>query len=86
MYIDLKLKTYEELQFEVQNLIIKNYSLQQENKQLRKQKEELKEYLLYQLESFDFEKDIKARMLCSMVLVMLNKDKINELEGDNNDY
>ena len=33
-----------------------------------------KEYLEYQLTQFDFEKDIKARMLCAMTLILLGDD------------
>ena len=39
---------------------------------------ETTEYLKYQLSNLDFEKDIKARMLCSMVIVMLEWKELKE--------
>lgn len=39
---------------------------------------EIKEYLKYQVENLDFEKDTKAKMLGSMILVMLDKEELKE--------
>ena len=36
---------------------------------------EVREYIEYQLENLDFEEDTKAKMLCAMVLVLLDKEK-----------
>lgn len=43
--------------------------------ELKKQKDDVVEYIKYQLPNFDFEKDIKARMLGSMIIVMLDEDE-----------
>lgn len=43
--------------------------------EVKKQKDDVVEYIKYQLSNFDFEKDIKARMLGSMIIVMLEKDE-----------
>jgi peptidoglycan hydrolase CwlO-like protein len=45
-----------------------------QNKELQTKIDEITEYLKNQLEYLDFEKDIKARMLGSMVLVFLDKE------------
>lgn len=49
------------------------WELQEELKQLKKQKDDVVEYIKYQLSNLDLEKDedIKAKMLGSMILVML---------------
>ena len=39
---------------------------------------QIKEYLKYQVENLDFEKDTKAKMLGSMILVMLDKEGLEE--------
>lgn len=45
-----------------------------QNKELQTKIDEITEYLKNQLEYLDFEKDMKARMLGSMVLVFLDKE------------
>ena len=50
-----------------------NMLLKKENKELKKQKNDVVEYIKYQLSNLDFKKeeDMKAKMLGSMILVML---------------
>lgn len=57
--------------------------LQQENQQLKKQKDDVVEYIKYQLSNLDFKKDedMKAKMLGSMILVMLeDKRMLGEID------
>lgn len=61
------------------------WKVNQENKKLKKENQRLNnisnetvEYLKYQLSCLDFEKDIKARMLCSMTIVMLEQKELKE--------
>lgn len=59
--------------------------LQKENQQLKKQKDDVVEYIKYQLSNLDFEKDedMKAKMLGSMILVMLeDKRMLGEIENE----
>ena len=54
-----------------------------ENQQLKKQKDDVVEYIKYQLSNLDFEKneDMKAKMLGSMILVMLeDKRMLGEID------
>lgn len=56
----------------------------QENQQLKKQKDDVVEYIKYQLSNLDFEKyrDMKAKMLGSMILVMLEDNRmLGEIDG-----
>ena len=52
--------------------------LEQEIDRLNNIINEIKEYLKYQVENLDFEKDTKAKMLGSMILVMLDKEELKE--------
>lgn len=72
--IDLKLKTYDELTFEIAQLNTDKYLLEQKLKQKDNIIKEVREYIKYQLEHLDFEKDTKAKILGAMVLVMLDKE------------
>lgn len=65
--VDILLSEYEKL---------KEY--EKENQRLNNILNETTEYLKYQLSCLDFEKDIKARMLCSMVIVMLEWKELKE--------
>lgn len=65
--VDILLSEYEKL---------KEY--EKENQRLNNVLNETIEYLKYQLSCLDFEKDIKARMLCSMVIVMLEWKELKE--------
>lgn len=74
-------------QDDVQNII---NSYDKDIKKMKQQEKEInrlnniinqiKEYLKYQLENLDFEKDTKAKMLGSMILVMLDKEGLKEDE------
>ena len=60
-------------------------NLQQENQQLKKQKNDVVEYIKYQLSNLDLEKeeDMKAKMLGSMILIMLED---NRMLGEIDEY
>ena len=57
---------------------ITDISLLDENQQLKKQKDDVVEYIKYQLSNFDFykEQDMKAKILGTMILVMLEDKKM----------
>lgn len=52
--------------------------LEKENQQLKKQKDDVVEYIKYQLSNLDFnkEEDMKAKMLGSMILVVLEDNRM----------
>ena len=52
--------------------------LEKENQRLNNVLNEVKEYLKYQLSYLSFENDLKARMLCSMAIVMLEHNELKE--------
>ena len=74
--IDLKLKTYEQLQFEVNKLVVDNFLKQKELDQCKNNWEELKKYLIEE-SKFDEYKDITYRETMGYAL-----DKMKELEED----
>lgn len=49
--------------------------MKKEIERLRSIIKEVREYIEYQLENLDFEEDTKAKMLGTMVLVLLDKEK-----------
>lgn len=55
-----------------------NQDHQKLNGELRERINKAIEYFKYQLQYLDFEKDIKARMLCSMGIVLLQGSDDNE--------
>ena len=65
--VDILLSEYERL---------KEY--EKENQRLNNVLNEVKEYLKCQLSYLSFEYDLKARMLCSMAIVMLERDELKE--------
>ena len=71
--IDLKLKTYEQLHFEVKKLVVENFLKQQEIEKYKNNWEELKKWLKKVVEIYD-NIDVKT------LLMVLNKMK--ELEED----
>lgn len=72
--IDLKLKTYEQLQFEVNRLVVDNFLKQQELDQYKNNWEELKKWVKKVAEIYN-NVDVKTLL---MVL-----DKMKELEEKN---
>lgn len=73
MEIDLKLKTYEQLQNEIITLNTNSYLKDLKIEQLQSNWNSLREWLK------EYSQDLEFRCYMDMVL-----DKMNELEGDNN--
>ena len=63
---------------EIMSLRNENVDLASKNEQLENIRKEAIEYLEYQLSQMDFEKDIKAKMLGAMTIVLLNKGSDKE--------
>ena len=73
--IDTKDKEIERLKDDNKYLNKVNIELSSEKNRLNSIIKEVREYIEYQLENLDFEEDTKAKMLGTMVLVLLDKEK-----------
>lgn len=66
-------KIYEQYEVLINKIFKKLYDYEQENKQLKENKNKAIEYFKYQLENLDFYEDTKAKMLCAMGITLLQE-------------
>lgn len=90
--IDLKLKSYDELQFEIMRLITDNYLKQKQIDQLTNNWNELEEWLKNEIERFKeiavnqglfIDKELSIRLNARIKLIENILDKMKEIKNNN---